>query len=226
MGPGSEQLHSHHNQLHYILGPTGHPTNVTAVAGVTTISLTWEELECSERNSRISRYLVTYGSEHAMNVTWTMVQLAGLMPATDYNISLAAVNVDGEIGPAYTETIRTLKLSTPMTESNQYIGLNSRCSWQALPVLPPSCPTLSPSRPAFSPSRPALSPSHPALSSIVDALLSMACNFRWQLLYKHFFLSAKFGSYIAGAVGGLVVLLLLVCSIALCHAIRRHQLKQ
>ena len=108
--------------------PSGRPTNVTATPNITSILLTWWELDCSERNSRISHYLVTYDSGRAVNVTQTMLLLDELRPATGYTVSLAAVNVDGEIGPAYIMATRTLTPPTPAPEGNDLpvgVGLNT-----------------------------------------------------------------------------------------------------
>ena len=101
--------------------PSGRPTNVTATPNITSILLTWWELDCSERNSSISHYLVTYDSGRAVNVTQTMLLLDELRPATGYTVSLAAMNVDGEIGPAYIMATRTLTPPTPTPEGNQQV---------------------------------------------------------------------------------------------------------
>ena len=111
-----------------IPGPSGRPTNVTAIPNITSILLMWRELDCSERNSRISHYLVTYDRGRAVNVTQTMLLLDELRPATGYTVSLAAVNMNGERGPAYTMATRTLTPPTPAPEGIDIpvgVGLNT-----------------------------------------------------------------------------------------------------
>lgn len=47
-----------------------------------------------------------------MDVSEMMVLITGLSSATDYFVSVAAVNENGELGPAYNVTVRTLPSTT------------------------------------------------------------------------------------------------------------------
>jgi len=76
----------------------------------TNITIAWGAVNCTERNSNITGYLVRYtppstsGNDSVM-VAETgnaggMVTIDGLAPSTQYSIQVAAVNSDGNAGLA------------------------------------------------------------------------------------------------------------------------------
>ena len=75
---------------------------------LTNITIAWDAVNCTERNSNITGYVVRYtppsasGNDSVM-VAGTgdaggMVTIDGLTPSTRYSIQVAAVNSDGSIG--------------------------------------------------------------------------------------------------------------------------------
>ena len=92
-----------------LLAPSGSPQSLIEVE-TTSISVTiaWDAVNCIERNSFITGYVVhftplsTSGNDSVM-VAGTgdaggMVTIDGLTPSTQYSIQVAAVNSDGNIG--------------------------------------------------------------------------------------------------------------------------------
>ena len=72
----------------------------------TTITLTWDEINCVDRNGVITGYMIQYGIttfNTSLNVTGTSASdrtftAFGLVPLTTYMFRIAAVNSDG-VGP-------------------------------------------------------------------------------------------------------------------------------
>jgi len=91
--------------------PTSGPEMLRAVEiSSTNITIAWDAVNCAERNSNITGYVVhftppsTSGNDRVM-VSGTgdaggMVTIDGLTPYTQYSIQVAAVNSDGSIGLA------------------------------------------------------------------------------------------------------------------------------
>ena len=82
---------------------------VRAVAiNSTHITITWEAVNCAERNSNITGYVLRYtppssGGIDGVTVSGTgnvggRVTIGGLTPSTQYSIRVAAVNSDGAVG--------------------------------------------------------------------------------------------------------------------------------
>ena len=77
-----------------------------SVTAPTIVFVSWERVNCIDRNSEISGYTVRYGPVGGTAVndsvsgtnhrTYTAV---GLTPSTNYSIEVAAVNNDGGVGP-------------------------------------------------------------------------------------------------------------------------------
>ena len=77
-----------------------------SVTAPTIVFVSWERVDCIDRNSEISGYTVLYGPVGGTAVndsvsgtnhqTYTAV---GLTPSTNYSIEVAAVNSDGGVGP-------------------------------------------------------------------------------------------------------------------------------
>ena len=94
---------------HFFPAPTGGP-EVLRVEGSTATSITiaWGAVNCIERNSIITGYVVRYtppstsGNDSVMVVgtgdAWGMVTIDGLVPSTQYSIQVAAVNSNGNVG--------------------------------------------------------------------------------------------------------------------------------
>ena len=94
--------------------PSGPPQSVLTTAGVSTITVQWDEVECIDRNSEIVYYSLTYTSTTesdtvlvpADNRTYT---IKGLRPMTSYSLELAAVNTASEVGPKAAIVVETLE---------------------------------------------------------------------------------------------------------------------
>jgi len=99
----------------------------------TNITIAWDAVNCIERNSIITGYVVRYttpstsGNDNVM-VAGTedaggMVTIDGLAPSTQYSIQVAAVNNDGNIG------VSTASLNvTTSCELYMYCNLLTRCT--------------------------------------------------------------------------------------------------
>ena len=95
--------------LHPPPAPSGGPQMVRAVdMNSTHITIAWEAVNCTERNSNITGYVVRYsppssGGTDSVTVAGTgdaggRATIGGLTPSTQYSIRVAAVNSDGDIG--------------------------------------------------------------------------------------------------------------------------------
>ena len=90
-----------------LLDPNAAPQAITASAtGPTIVFVTWERVNCIDRNSVIKSFTVYYGpvGETAVNASVSGTNhlaytLVGLTPSTNYSIEVAAVNSDGGVGP-------------------------------------------------------------------------------------------------------------------------------
>jgi len=83
---------------------------VLRVEGTTSTSITiaWGAVNCIERNSIITGYVLrftppsTSGNDSVMVAgtgdAWGMVTIDGLTPSTEYSIQVAAVNSNGNVG--------------------------------------------------------------------------------------------------------------------------------
>ena len=89
------------------VGPAGFPENLhSTMSTATTITLTWDKLNCVDRNGVITGYIVQNGTtafDTSLNVTGTSVSdrtftASGLVPLTTYMFRITAVNSDG-VGP-------------------------------------------------------------------------------------------------------------------------------
>ena len=83
--------------------PSGMPQEVNIVAtGTTTISIKWNAIDCTDRNSEISGYRVRYGPSNDTTLNdsiddplHTMYRATGLMNSTDYTFEVAAESSSG-----------------------------------------------------------------------------------------------------------------------------------
>ena len=82
---------------------------VTAIATSTTIiSVQWDRVDCMQRNSDITGYVVSYGQRGnesdretvtVMGTTDRTYTMVGLMASTQYVVIVAAMNSEGVTGP-------------------------------------------------------------------------------------------------------------------------------
>ena len=89
--------------------PTSGPEMLRLVGtSSTSITIAWDAVNCTERNSNITGYVVhftppsTSGNDSVMVAgtgdAWGMVTIDGLAPSTQYSIQVAAVNNDSNVG--------------------------------------------------------------------------------------------------------------------------------
>ena len=85
-----------------LTAPSGPPqTVVSAVNNETSISLQWDEVECSEQNGLITGYTLSYFPSVAgavvenVAVVGRVVTLTGLLPGTQYLFQVRAVSDSG-----------------------------------------------------------------------------------------------------------------------------------
>ena len=113
--------------------PTGIP-ELEAVPNDTSITISWERLDCLERNSDISGYMLTYsesetGSRPArqagnmVTISGTSDEnrtfiVSGLTPQTEYTLTVSAINSDNMMGPSATINITTD--ATPTTVDSTF----------------------------------------------------------------------------------------------------------
>ena len=120
--------------LYYVVvfirtAPTGAPRAfVASVKFSTNITVQWQRVICSERNSEITHYLLRYSLAGSgiiikeMNVLGTddinrMYTANRLKPLSEYTFTIAAVNSGGQRGP---NTIVTATTSAPESKINNY----------------------------------------------------------------------------------------------------------
>ena len=80
---------------------------MATATGTTTISVRWDRVDCLQRNSNITGYMVTYGrgnesdseTRTVMGTTDRTYTVMGLNASTEYFVMVAAMNSDGVTGP-------------------------------------------------------------------------------------------------------------------------------
>ena len=119
--------------LYYVVvfiytAPTGAPQAfATTLEFSTNITVQWQRVNCSERNSNITHYLLQYSPEGSdiikeeeilgtddINRMYTANRLK---PLSEYTFTIAAVNSGGQRGP---NTIVTATTSAPESKINNY----------------------------------------------------------------------------------------------------------
>ena len=86
-----------------VTAPSAAPSNVRATSTSSSITVQWGMVPCIHRNGEITGYSVRYGemgSESTQNVSVsgddvTEITISGLAPNTRYEVSVAAVNIEG-----------------------------------------------------------------------------------------------------------------------------------
>jgi hypothetical protein len=77
---------------------------------MTSISLTWERVDCLLRHGEIQSYTVTTNSRYSSgssSVADRMITFNNLIPFTVYNITIAAVGANGMAGPTLNVDVET-----------------------------------------------------------------------------------------------------------------------
>ena len=79
---------------------------MATVTGPTIVFVSWEHVDCIDRNSEISGYTVLYGpvggtavNDSVSGTNHLAYTAVGLTPSTNYSIEVAVVNSDGGVGP-------------------------------------------------------------------------------------------------------------------------------
>ncbi len=89
------------------VAPTGIPRNVTASATPRSVTVSWDAIECIERNGNITGYMVEFRERGGARIPGEVVNqtftASGLNPHTKYTFRVAGVNINGT-GP-YTAII-------------------------------------------------------------------------------------------------------------------------
>ena len=121
----SRSKHSHNfDTLH--AAPTEAPqTFIPSLVFSTNITVQWQRVICSERNSEITHYLLQYSLEESGRITEVRVSgiddsnrmytATRLQPLSGYTFIIAAVNSGGQRGPNTTITVIT---SAPESKIN------------------------------------------------------------------------------------------------------------
>ena len=89
--------------------PTGVPRRVSPSSTSTSIMVTWDIIDCIERNGVITSYLVEFKEEGGAGIPGEVMgqsfTTSGLTPSTSYTFRIAGVNANGT-GP-FTENMTT-----------------------------------------------------------------------------------------------------------------------
>ena len=87
------------NALLLYTAPTGVPRNVSASSSSRSILVTWETIDCIERNGVITGYSVEFQEEGGAGIPGEVMgqsfTASGLTPNTSYTFRVAGVNANG-----------------------------------------------------------------------------------------------------------------------------------
>ena len=90
------------------LGPTASPLNVPPITTSASVMVTWDAIECIERNGIIIGYAVEFQEQGGDRIPGEVVgqnfTASGLTPATHYTFRVAGINSNGT-GPFTNTTI-------------------------------------------------------------------------------------------------------------------------
>ena len=101
-------------QLNFLfnLAPDGVPESLNITAfNLTSITITWDEVKCINRNSNITGYMIKYNGTNAATSTHQFIA-SQLFPSTNYIFQIAAMSSHG-IGPY--SNITTASTSSPLS---------------------------------------------------------------------------------------------------------------
>ena len=94
------------------VAPTEAPRDVTPYITSRNITMTWDTIECIERNGIITGYTVVFQEQGGANVPGNTVNRTfsaeGLTPGTNYTFQVAGVN-DAGTGPFTNVTVITVE---------------------------------------------------------------------------------------------------------------------
>ena len=110
-----------------ILGPSGPATSVVEISKTNTeVTVGWGPVSCTMLNSVVRGYRVQYrtlnnGNLHQEECSDMKFTATELDPYTDYSFEVAAINVDGLVGPYSTPVIvKTLQRKSPRQWGSSY----------------------------------------------------------------------------------------------------------
>ena len=103
--------------------PSGRVENLrSTVVTSSSITVTWDELSCVDRNGELTGYRIDYGIgtfDNSQTVTsGTSFPASGLRPLTTYRFRVAAVNSNGR-GP-YSDALNRQTLVSPGKQSHHH----------------------------------------------------------------------------------------------------------
>ncbi|XP_033636578.1 receptor-type tyrosine-protein phosphatase T-like [Asterias rubens] len=109
--------------------PSGPPIDLKATSATNnTVTFSWNQPPCGQRNGNVTTYQLSIvntadGSVSTRNISRTTETFTGLVPFTDYNLSVSAVNQFGS-GPFASAVNRTLegKPSKPVSLVASHVG--------------------------------------------------------------------------------------------------------
>ena len=83
------------------LAPTGTPQSIIPSVTATSVNVSWNEIECTERNGMITNYTVEFSSlggsviPGVLMVNERRFTASGLAPFTNYTFQVAGINRNG-----------------------------------------------------------------------------------------------------------------------------------
>ena len=90
--------------------PSGVPQSLSAFVSARNVTVSWQPINCIDRNGDITGYMVMFGVESEPATSETVTELSftrdGLTPGTSYTFRVAGVNSVGT-GPSQQITITT-----------------------------------------------------------------------------------------------------------------------
>ena len=89
------------NDYTIVIVPTGSPQGITPSVTSRSVSVSWNEIECIERNGMITNYTVEFsslGGSGVLMVNERRFNASGLTPFTNYTFRVAGINSNG-VGP-------------------------------------------------------------------------------------------------------------------------------
>ena len=97
-GINSDYSRCYSNKILFSAAPTGTPRDVTPSMTSRSIMVTWDTIECIERNGIITNYTVVFQEQVPVNTVGMIFSAEGLTPQTNYTFQVAGVN-DVGTGP-------------------------------------------------------------------------------------------------------------------------------
>ena len=127
-----------------VSAPTGPPLNLSTTTTSRNVMISWDTIECIERNGIITGYIVEFQEEGGAMIPGEVVgqnfTVSGLTPATHYSFRVAGVNSNGT-GPFTTATITSTdedckhahaNLVCSFARSLPYLNIHVHSSWSSI----------------------------------------------------------------------------------------------